>query len=71
MCLNAFSLGANDAANAWGAAVGSDAISVGWAVVLCAIFDFLGAVTLGVHIRFTYMYSYIYVWTYASHQIGA
>jgi phosphate/sulfate permease len=50
MCLNAFSLGANDAANAWGAAVGSDAISVTWAVVLCALFDFIGAVTLGARV---------------------
>jgi sodium-dependent phosphate transporter len=47
MCISAFAIGANDSANAWGTSVGSDAISLKKAVVLAALTDFLGAVTLG------------------------
>jgi len=43
----AFGIGANDAANSWATSVGSRAISIKKAVILCGIFEFLGATCLG------------------------
>jgi len=43
----AFGIGANDAANSWGTSVGSNAISIKKAVILCGFFELLGAVSLG------------------------
>jgi len=43
----AFGIGANDAANSWATSVGSDAISISKAVILCGIFEWLGATCLG------------------------
>jgi len=47
MCLMAFGIGANDAANAWASSVGSGAISLRTAVIMGGIAEWLGAVTLG------------------------
>lgn len=43
----AFGIGANDAANSWATSVGSQAISIKKAVILCGIFEWLGATCLG------------------------
>ena len=43
----AWTIGANDAANSMAPAVGARALSVKWAVILCAIFEFSGAVLVG------------------------
>jgi sodium-dependent phosphate transporter len=47
MGVSAFAIGANDSANAWGTSVGSGAISLKKAVLVAALTDFLGAITLG------------------------
>jgi len=49
----AFGIGANDAANSWGTSVGSRAISLKRAVILCGLFEFVGAVTLGAGVSST------------------
>jgi len=43
----AFGIGANDAANSWATCVGSNAISLKKAVLLCGFFEWLGATCLG------------------------
>jgi len=43
----AFGIGANDVANAFATSVGSGAISIGQALVIAAVFEFLGAFFLG------------------------
>jgi len=43
----AFGIGANDAANSWATSVGSHAISIQKAVILCGVFEWLGATCLG------------------------
>jgi len=43
----AYGIGANDAANSWATCVGSDAISLKKAVLLCGFFEWLGATCLG------------------------
>lgn len=43
----AFGIGANDVANSWATSVGSRAISVGYAVMLCGLFEWGGATALG------------------------
>jgi len=43
----AYGIGANDAANSWATSVGSKAVSLTKAVVLCGFFEWLGATTLG------------------------
>jgi len=43
----AFTIGANDVANAWGTSVGSGAISLRAATVIAGLADWLGAITLG------------------------
>lgn len=45
--LMAFCIGANDAANSWATSVGSGAIGVIKAVLLCGFFEWAGATTLG------------------------
>jgi len=45
--LMAYGIGANDAANSWATSVGSNAISLQKAVILCGIFEWLGATCLG------------------------
>jgi phosphate/sulfate permease len=51
--LMAFSLGANDAANAMASAVGAKAITIRQAVVIAAVMNFVGAVFLGAHVTAT------------------
>jgi len=43
----AYGIGANDAANSWATSVGSKAISLQKAVILCGFFEWLGATCLG------------------------
>ena len=49
----AWNIGANDVANSMADAVGSKALTVFWAVVLAAIFEFAGAVLVGSHVTNT------------------
>lgn len=49
----AWNIGANDVANAMGTSVGSGALSLKWAVVLAAIFEFAGAYIVGSNVSKT------------------
>lgn len=49
----AWNIGANDVANSMADAVGSNAVSVFWAVILAGIFEFCGAVLVGSHVTDT------------------
>ena len=51
--LMAFSLGANDAANAMASAVGAKAITIRQALVIASVMNFTGAVFLGAHVTAT------------------
>merc|ERR1719471_929179 len=48
----AYGIGANDAANSWATCVGSNAISLKKAVLLCGFFEWLGATCLGSGVSF-------------------
>ena len=47
MCVMAFGIGSNDAANSWATSVGSGAITLKTALVMGAVFEFSGTVLLG------------------------
>jgi phosphate/sulfate permease len=49
----AWNIGANDVANAMGTSVGSGALTLKWAVVLAAIFEFAGAYIVGSNVSKT------------------
>jgi len=49
----AWSIGANDVANSMGTSVGSRAISLGQAILIAGIFEFTGAVLIGIHVTKT------------------
>lgn len=49
----AWNIGANDVANAMGTSVGSGALSLKWAVILAAIFEFAGAYIVGSNVSKT------------------
>jgi len=49
----AFTIGANDVANAMGTSVGSRAITIAQAVLIAATFEFLGSVLVGSHVTNT------------------
>jgi len=49
----AWSIGANDVANSMGTSVGSKAISIRQAILIAGIFEFAGAVLIGVHVTKT------------------
>ena len=49
----AFSIGANDVANAMGTSVGSRALTIGGAILVAAVFEFAGAFLVGGHVTKT------------------
>jgi len=49
----AWSIGANDVANSMGTSVGSRAISIRQAILIAGIFEFTGAVLIGIHVTKT------------------
>ena len=49
----AWSIGANDVANSMGTSVGSGAISLRQAILIAGIFEFTGAVLIGIHVTKT------------------
>ncbi|MBI2178801.1 MAG: inorganic phosphate transporter, partial [Candidatus Tectomicrobia bacterium] len=49
----AWAIGANDVANAMGAAVGSGALGLGAAILIAGVAEFLGAVLVGEHVTST------------------
>ena len=52
-CFMAWSIGANDVANAMGTSVGSGALTLRNAIIVAAIFEFLGAFFVGQHVSET------------------
>ncbi len=65
----AWNIGANDVANAMGTSVGARSVSFRQAIIIAAIFEFLGAMLVGNHVSLTVAKGIVNPFAYADHAI--